>query len=534
MTNRIVIIGDELRTLKVLSKILATGNPRMDVRHFLYQKDKEPCFAGINPEIILLDFINPLEFAEATVLFIRKLKELKGVPLLLLTSFTSSILIQNAFDAGVDDFARKPVNRNELKLRIHSLLVKRKLQEENLRQSDELAKFSLAADKSDNSIVFFNSEGEIEWVNRGFKKLYKLTLNEFKGVLNKNVGDYKLFHNIKNLLKQAEQSKKSVSYENVLQTKKGKIKCLKTTITPVINAENKIERFIAVETDITNLKAIEEELSRKNANLIELTKSMELKTQRLEKQQMEIEEKKKLIETQRKKADELLMNIFPAEIAEQLKINGYARSKLYRMASVMFTDFVGFSKIAEKLSTQKLIHELSSYFEMFDKITSWHFVEKIKTIGDSYMCAGGLPLKNKSNPIDIVLAGLEILSFIKKTNLKKTLAGEPCWDIRIGIHTGEVIAGVIGHTKMAYDIWGDTVNLASRMETSGAAGKINISGATYEHIKHYFKCTYRGRIILKNKNAIDMYFVEGLLPKYSEASEGIFPNAKFLSIHSSF
>lgn len=533
MNYKVVIAGDEFKSLIVLSKTLTMVDPRLEVKYCQYNSGQELCFSEFDSDIILLDFNHSEETATLAVTQIRKVKSLEKIPVLMLTQFTSSEIIQRAINAGVDDFVRKPVDRVELLLRIRSLISRNKLLTENLRQSEELMKFSLAADKSDNSIVIINNHGEIDWVNKGFVKLYEYNLEEFREIFGKTVGNYGIDQKLKIALHNAEESKSPVIYENVWFTKSGKKKWIQTTITPIFNDQDQLERFVAVETDISGLKSVEEELLHKNSSLMELTKSMEAKTQKLEEQQTEIENQKKLVEEQRKKADHLLLNIFPFEIAEQLKINGYARSKHYKMATIMFTDFVGFSKLAEQLSTQKLLHELSTCFEKFDYIARWHFVEKIKTVGDSYMCAGGLPMKNRSNPFDAVLAALEMLSFIKELNEKKANAGEPLWQIRIGIHTGEVIAGVIGHTKMAYDIWGDAVNVASRMETAGEAGKVNISDATYEHIKDYFICTHRGKISAKNKGEIDMYFVERLKTEYCEDESGLIPNARFLSMHSS-
>jgi class 3 adenylate cyclase len=209
-------------------------------------------------------------------------------------------------------------------------------------------------------------------------------------------------------------------------------------------------------------------------------------------------------------------------------------AKTYRLASILFTDFKDFTRISAELTPEELIKELGVYFERFDEITGKHFVEKIKTIGDSYMCVGGLPLRNKSNPFDAVLAALEIQRFANDYNNYRKQNNLPEWKLRIGIHTGKVIAGVIGKKKFAYDIWGDAVNTASRMESSGEAGEVNISGETYEYIKDYFECSYRGKIPAKNKGEIDMYFVHGLIPQYRENGDPIIPNADFLQILSSY
>ncbi len=247
----------------------------------------------------------------------------------------------------------------------------------------------------------------------------------------------------------------------------------------------------------------------------------------LAKQSSELEQKNAQLEIEKNKTDELLQNILPYEIAEQLKNKGEVKAKKYRMVTIMFTDFKDFTKISSELEPEEIIKELGVYFKKFDEITEEHFIEKIKTIGDAYMCVGGLPLRNKSNPIDIVLAAMEIQRFMKDYNDLRKAKGYTVWELRIGIHTGKVVAGVIGTKKFAYDIWGDAVNTASRLETAGEPGKINISGATYEYIKDYFICTYRGKIPAKNKGEIDMYFVEGLKSKYREDNDPIKPNEKF-------
>lgn len=256
-------------------------------------------------------------------------------------------------------------------------------------------------------------------------------------------------------------------------------------------------------------------------------KAIHEQQQKIEKQAEELEEQKQIIAKQSEKTDQLLLNILPYEIAEQLKKKGTAKPKIYKKVTVLFTDFKDFSKISTLLSAEELIEALSFYFEQFDEIIGKHYIEKIKTIGDAYMAAGGLPLKNRSNPFDITLAALNILNFI---NIQKQVSlqnNKPVWECRIGIHTGEVIAGVIGKRKFAYDIWGDTVNTASRMESSGEVGKINISGDTYAEIKDYFDCEYRGKINVRNIGEVDMYFVNRLKSEYSEDELGMVPNTEF-------
>jgi adenylate cyclase len=217
---------------------------------------------------------------------------------------------------------------------------------------------------------------------------------------------------------------------------------------------------------------------------------------------------KKTIEIEKKRSDELLLNILPSEVAEELKAKGSANAKQFNEVTVMFTDFKGFTQISEKLSPTELVAEIHSCFKAFDEIISRHNIEKIKTIGDSYMCAGGLPVANTTNANDVVSAALEIQQFMQEHFQKRKREGKEIFEIRIGIHTGPVVAGIVGVKKFAYDIWGDTVNIASRMESSGEAGKVNISGATYELVKEKFNFIHRGKIQAKNKGEIDMYFVE--------------------------
>ncbi len=217
---------------------------------------------------------------------------------------------------------------------------------------------------------------------------------------------------------------------------------------------------------------------------------------------------KKIIEYEKERSDKLLLNILPEETAEELKEKGTATPKHYEMVSVLFTDFKGFTNIAEKLTPAELVGELDKCFLEFDKIIDRHNLEKIKTIGDAYMCAGGIPVANTTNPIDIVKAGLEIRKYMEQLKIEREEKGLDYWELRIGIHTGPVIAGVVGKNKFAYDIWGDAVNVASRMESSGIPGKVNISGTTYSLVRDHFECTYRGKVKAKNKGEVDMYLVE--------------------------
>lgn len=211
---------------------------------------------------------------------------------------------------------------------------------------------------------------------------------------------------------------------------------------------------------------------------------------------------------EKENSDKLLRNILPEEIAEELKKTGTAIPKSYEQVTILFTDFKGFTKSSEKLTPKDIIEKLDYCFANFDRIISKYNLEKIKTIGDSYMCAGGIPVPNYTNAIDAVKAGLEIQEFIETWNKKEAVENKQAWHARIGVNTGKVIAGVVGQTKFAYDIWGDAVNVASAMEQCGEVGKVNISRPTYELIKNDFDCVYRGKVKAKNKGELDMFFVQ--------------------------
>src|SRR3989344_1269042 len=215
----------------------------------------------------------------------------------------------------------------------------------------------------------------------------------------------------------------------------------------------------------------------------------------------------RLLSVEKQKSESLLHNILPEEVATELKAKGAADAKLFDEVTVLFTDFKGFTTIAETLTPKELVAEIDECFSAFDQIMEKHNVEKIKTIGDAYMAAGGLPVANTTNAVDVVNAALEIQQFMDQLSLTKKALGKEAFQIRIGVHTGPVVAGIVGVKKFAYDIWGDTVNTASRMESSGEPGRVNISGITHELVKDTFSCVYRGKIPAKNKGEIDMYFV---------------------------
>lgn len=260
---------------------------------------------------------------------------------------------------------------------------------------------------------------------------------------------------------------------------------------------------------------------------IKLERLVNIRTQEVQHQKTKIEQQKEALQVEKDKSEQLLLNILPEETVEELKAKGKATARNYPRATVMFTDIKGFTQVAENIPATELVARLDAHFIRFDRIIEKYGIEKIKTIGDAYMCAGGVPIRNKSNPIDTVLAGLEIQRYMDENMRARKERGEDYWDLRVGIHTGEIIAGVIGTKRFAYDIWGDTVNVANRLETSCEPGMVNISGETYQIVKPLFECQYRGKVAAKNKGEIDMYYVERIRPELSLNGEGIEPNQKF-------
>ncbi len=228
---------------------------------------------------------------------------------------------------------------------------------------------------------------------------------------------------------------------------------------------------------------------------------------------------------EKEKTEALLENVLPKYIAEEIMAKGKATRIKYDFVTVLFSDIQGFTKIAGEMNPEVLIDELDKLFSYFDSVAVKYGIEKIKTFGDAYMCAGGIPDKNSTNPVEVILAALEMMAYLNKLKETSGPEGMKNWDIRIGIHTGAVIAGVVGKKKLSFDIWGDTVNTASRMESSGEAGKINISGTTYEFVKDFFDCEFRGKLPVRYKGEMEMYFVNGIIPDLRDENGG--PDREF-------
>ncbi|TAE10985.1 MAG: hypothetical protein EAZ95_14135, partial [Bacteroidetes bacterium] len=227
--------------------------------------------------------------------------------------------------------------------------------------------------------------------------------------------------------------------------------------------------------------------------------------------------KNKIIEAERAKSEKLLLNILPKDVAQELKEKGETQVRLFPHATILFADVRGFSKYAAKVTPQMLVNELNTMFTQMDTYAMEHKIERVKTIGDCYMAVGGCPEANQSNPVDVCLASLKIQHWMLEEEANRE---GNFWQIRLGIHTGELVAGVVGKVKFAFDVWGGAVNIASRMESGGEVGKVNITAVTYEFVKDFFDCSYRGEIEAKNIGLMKTYFVNRIKPELSADAEG--------------
>lgn len=272
---------------------------------------------------------------------------------------------------------------------------------------------------------------------------------------------------------------------------------------------------------------LEMKIQERTKEIREQSKKIEKQKKQLEEERNKVIEQQRLLQIEKDKSEKLLNNIIPKDTVTELKDKGKANARAYKKVTVMFSDFVGFTKISDALRPSELVQKLDFFFTKFDEIIEQNNIEKIKTIGDAYMAAGGVPVRNNTNPIEACLAGLQIQHFIKEVKAEAIAKKEHSWDLRLGINTGEVTAGVIGSKRYAYDVWGATVNQAQRMEMMGEPGKVTITGNTYRNIAPYFETTFKGKVQSKSRGLLEMYTVDRIKPELSVNGEGIYPNEKF-------
>jgi len=273
-------------------------------------------------------------------------------------------------------------------------------------------------------------------------------------------------------------------------------------ITAVDDIES-VVRCIELGADDYLMKPFNPVLLRARVNaLLDRKRLQDNETRKTEELQAALKE----IEQQKEKTDALLLNILPPVVAGELQADGCVQPMYFEDVTIVFADFVGFTLSTEQLPADELVNILNQYFTAFDSIMKLYGLEKLKTIGDCYMFAGGLPVRSPSHPVDAILAAFELL----RVTEQMAKEGPVTWQLRIGVHTGPVVAGVVGLHKFAFDIWGDAVNFSSRMEASGAPGRVNLSTNTYVRIKDFFSCEKRGKVTIKDGREVEMYFVNGI------------------------
>ncbi len=486
------------------------------------------------------DFYNAKEINEAAI---RNAKKYKQFDILVEAYNTAALIHQDLFDYELAlDFYKKHLElrdsfRLEDRLRqeqliqqqillersekeIRLLLINQEVQELAIQQLNlEKDKIELEAEKQQSELIAIKKGEEARTANLKSVELEKekaqqaleLTARRLEAE-RKNQTIYVLEQ--ERILSQTELDKKEAELG---RQKAEKLQKEKENELLQANAE------IYEQTEKLNELKIESQGNRLNfsrwigALLLLITaiilgglRNTKKKNKQLEVKNIEISKSRDIIEEEREKSESLLLNILPKETALELKQSGVATPKHYKKVTILFSDFSGFTRISRNMTPEDLINELNDCFRAFDEIMNEFGLEKIKTIGDGYMAAGGIPIANDTNPIDVTKAALKINEYMIQRSNAKRAAGITYWDTRIGLHTGKVIAGVVGTRKFAYDIWGDSVNTASRMESGGEIGRVNISQDTYDLVKDNFDCTYRGEIEIKNRGKMGMYFVDGL------------------------
>jgi PAS domain S-box-containing protein len=531
MGYKILVVDDNDSNNKLIESMLRSFKEEYSCAFALDGKKGYEMAMQMRPDVILLDLLMPEWDGITCLQKIKQQDKLKDVPVILITAYKTNENFTEAFKEGAFDFITKPVDKNELYSRLSkalsiSVTLKRIRNQIKKYEAErqELVQKAIFSYEQQNSFIIIDGEGRLEWANEGFKTLHGFSLEDFKNRNGSTITDLIENRELHDHINKIISEKIPGNFIYKIHSEYYNVKWAHVFISPQLDNSLYEDKFLAFETDVTDLKNKEEELYEQNNQMLAITENLEKANALLEEKTREINEQKALIEKEQEKSEKLLLNILPFEVAKQLKSKGRAGTRFYKLATVMFTDFKNFSKFTRGMEPKDLVSILDGYFAKFDEIIGNHYLEKIKTIGDSYMCAGGLPLRNKSNPVDAVLAGLEIQNYMNELNDKKILNNEVVWELRIGVHTGPLVAGVVGSKKFAYDIWGETVNIASRMEKMGHVGMVNISGETYEYVHNYFDCIHRGKIEAKNIGKVDMYFVDRIKKEYAADELGLKPN----------
>jgi len=379
-----------------------------------------------------------------------------------------------------------------------------------------------------NAILILNKKGEIQWANDGFTNLYGYTLMEYNAIKRDDGNSFIA------LLDEVDpeffQNHPALSLSRIIFTKNGERKWIQSTITPVNDSNSEIIRFIVIDTDITQQKEVEEELVQRQENTQTLSEHLESVKDYVEVQIRELSEKKRAVELAKEKSEEVLNKVLPYEVAIQLKKKGYATPRHYKKVTLLQICIRNFMSLANIIPIELLVEQLHTTLVTIDNILEQHYVEKIKTVGGSYLGAGGVPLRNRSNPIDVVLAALKIKEAITDLNFERRNNKQAEFELGFGIHTGKAIAGVVGKNKLSYDIWGDTVNISTAVQRKANIGEIIITQETYNLIKDYFECSLKDTIVLNTTDEINLYEVIRIKNEYASGEAGITPNNIFYQL----
>ncbi|HSR73052.1 MAG TPA: adenylate/guanylate cyclase domain-containing protein [Kiloniellales bacterium] len=297
---------------------------------------------------------------------------------------------------------------------------------------------------------------------------------------------------------------------------------------PLINADGyALGTLCVVDFEPRELSPSQQEAVRRLAQ--QAMAQLELRRQVLERDAMleELEHARTRAAEEQTRADQLLRTVLPVAIAEELKSEQRVRPRYFESVTVIFTDFRNFTRLTEGLDPARLVQMLDQQFGTFDRIAERNRLETLKTIGDAYMCAGGLPEPNRSHPIDACLAALEMQRAIAQSNRQREKMRLMPLELRVGVSTGSAVAGIVGTRRFSYDLWGDAVNLAQRLEAASDPGRVNISASTAHRVKNHFEVEPRGEIEVKNKGPMEMFYLGRIKPEFSADPEGARPNEAF-------
>lgn len=533
----ILIVDDNPTNLRILYDFLRKQNyevvPAEDAESALLRLEH------VVPDLILLDIMMPGVDGFELYEKIRRIETMKEIPVIFISALADNESIEKGFSLGAVDYITKPFRFSEVIGRVSSHLRLRLTQMSLIRYSAELKTAREILERRNKFVRHVNQEADLNDImqraSRYMSQDYSvdalgLILKEHEGFRVENImvppdrvtgmepgiivnrNDFPIVMN-------AIEKKETVygkSNDDIYSCG-----CFPDSrllvIIPLLIRDEVIGVIAVAYYDMVPSPDIIYDME---CFVDEITGAVNASRLRLQ------------VADEKEKSDRLLRNILPDRIIMELKNTGRSPARRLEDVSILFADFVNFSRATREIEPARLIEDLGTFFERFDYISKKYGIEKIKTIGDSYMCAGGIPDYYPNHAVDICLLALEIKSFVYGIREFRLEVDEgDYWNIRIGIHTGPLMGGVIGVHRFAYDVWGETVNIASRIESSGEPGRINISGDLYERVKDFFQCEFRGDIAVKNMAPVPMYFLNGIHPHLALDEEGYVPSDEFENLY---